>query len=102
MNRRAFTIIEWLVTIGIIALLMALLIPAVMAARESARRLQCHGNLAQFGLAMHNHDALRGHFPSALLKVDGDTAIQFAPHVYMLPFIEQSALYNRIDLDGPG
>ncbi|MFM8282327.1 MAG: type II secretion system protein, partial [Planctomycetaceae bacterium] len=56
---RGFTLVELLVVIAIIGSLIGLLLPAVQAAREAARRLACHNNLRQLGIALHNHLAAR-------------------------------------------
>lgn len=95
-SRQAFTLVELLVVIAIIGVLVALLLPAVQAAREAARRTSCGNNLKQLGLAYHNfHDTMNELPPAAI----GD---QYATHfVMILPYMEQNNLYDKFDLTLP-
>lgn len=86
---KAFTLVELLVVIAIIGVLIALLLPAVQAAREAARRMQCTNHLKQIGIAVHNfHDTNRG-LPPICIFADRPTI-----HLLLFPFLEQTALYN--------
>jgi prepilin-type processing-associated H-X9-DG protein len=80
--------------------LVALLLPAVQAAREAARRSQCVNNLKQIGLAMHNYHNAFGALPGAAI-VDKQGKPLLSWRVAILPFIEQQALYNKFKLDEP-
>jgi prepilin-type N-terminal cleavage/methylation domain-containing protein/prepilin-type processing-associated H-X9-DG protein len=97
MHRRGFTLIELLVVIAIIGVLIALLLPAVQAAREAARRSQCINNLKQIGIAMHNyHDAL-GSLPWGM---GSDVEYHFwSALALMLPHMENQPLHNAINFD---
>jgi prepilin-type N-terminal cleavage/methylation domain-containing protein/prepilin-type processing-associated H-X9-DG protein len=90
--RRGFTLVELLVVIAIIGVLVALLLPAVQAAREAARRMNCQNNLKQIGLASHSHHDVYGELPKAYSPTTG-----LSWHVYILPYVEQLNLFNRFD-----
>lgn len=97
----AFTLVELLVVIAIIAVLIGLLLPAVQAAREAARRMQCANNLKQVALAVHNYESSHRHFPpSAIIGTVGDinTNATWSIHGRILPYIEQGNLYDLVDL----
>lgn len=102
-SRRAFTLIELLVVIAIIGVLIALLLPAVQAAREAARRSQCTNNMKQLGLALANYEANYGAYPASYgtLGVDDLSAWgtwgSWSPQSMLLPYVEQVPLYNAIN-----
>ena len=99
-NRRVkypngFTLVELLVVITIIGILIALLLPAVQAAREAARKVQCSNNLKQIGVAMHSFESQNGTFPPG-----GNTKYHWPYFLhFLLPFMEQSGYYEA--LHGP-
>lgn len=95
--RRAFTLIELLVVIAIIGILVALLLPAVQAAREAARRMSCSNNLKQFALALHNYQTVFGVFPG----LGASSTHSFSVQAKVLPFVEQESLQNLINFREP-
>jgi prepilin-type N-terminal cleavage/methylation domain-containing protein/prepilin-type processing-associated H-X9-DG protein len=108
--RRGFTLVELLVVIAIIGILIALLLPAVQAAREAARRSQCTNNEKQIGLALHNyHDTFKSFPPSGVLEGDHGLPVNGPyAHAYhytwlfmILPFMEQQPLHDSADLNYP-
>lgn len=96
-----FTLVELLVVIAIIGILVALLLPAVQAAREAARRMQCSNNLKQFGLALHNYNDVHKSFPFGTNPhVEPSWMTQYSKGsqlVKLLPFMEQTSLYDQVD-----
>ena len=101
-NLRAFTLVELLVVIAIIGILIALLLPAVQAAREAARRMQCTNNLKQLGLAFHTYHDANKSFPA--MRCGPSDFISWGMTSYfvmLLPYYEQGALYSVITAKNP-
>ena len=102
-SKNGFTLVELLVVIAIIGVLVALLLPAVQAAREAARRTQCLNNMKQLGIAAHNFHDAKKHFPSSSQgKPPADPTLstgQNGSGLYqMLPFMEEQALFDLFRL----
>lgn len=102
-HRAGFTLVELLVVITIIGILIALLLPAVQAAREAARRSQCTNNLKQLALAFHNYEQVYKTLPAYAYRpalTNGTNSYQWQAHgafTMVLPYMEQTTLYQRVD-----
>jgi prepilin-type N-terminal cleavage/methylation domain-containing protein/prepilin-type processing-associated H-X9-DG protein len=107
LRRAGFSLVELLVSIAVIGLLIALLLPAIQATREAARRMGCLNNLRQIGIGMHSyHDANR-HFPPGAIEMRSLTTLsrfkarQIAWSALLLPYVEQKGVYSLLDMTKP-
>ena len=103
-SRPAFTLVELLVVIAIIGVLIALLLPAVQAAREAARRSQCSNNLKQLGLALHNYESSHRQFPASFITprgfpVNPTSADSWCAQSRLLPYLEEGNLFDKATFD---
>jgi prepilin-type N-terminal cleavage/methylation domain-containing protein len=101
-----FTLVELLVVIAIIGVLVALLLPAVQAARDAARRTQCASNLRNLALGLANHHDAKGHYPPPAMVRENtndeplkDLRLFANWAIMVLPYVEQQALYDRFKID---
>jgi prepilin-type N-terminal cleavage/methylation domain-containing protein len=100
--RAAFTLVELLVVIAIIGVLVALLLPAVQAAREAARRSSCGNNLRQMGLALQNFESTYKEFPASLRAALPNASGQYdgwSVQGQILPYVEKGSIYDSINFD---
>lgn len=95
-EKNAFSLVELLVVIAIMGILISLLLPAVQAAREAARRMQCTNHLKQFGLALHNYHSTFDMFPGY-----DDSGVGFSIQAKLLPYLEQASLESLVDYSEP-
>jgi prepilin-type processing-associated H-X9-DG protein/prepilin-type N-terminal cleavage/methylation domain-containing protein len=100
-SRVAFTLVELLVVIAIIGVLVALLLPAVQAARESARRMSCQNNLKQLGLAIHNYESAAKVLPPGGMPAPKNVAGNYGVSWFaiILPYMEGGNLYDKFDFE---
>ena len=95
MNRKALTLLELLLVLAIIGVLIALLLPAVQAAREASRRTKCTSNLRQLALALHEYEAVHKVLP-------GTSNNNYSIHTRLLPYLEQEDLHRQFDFQVNG
>ena len=103
-RQHGFTLVELLVVIAIIGILIAMLLPAVQAAREAARRMQCSNNLKQIGTALHNYHSQYNSLPMGgthHYKFDSNIAKTGTWPMLILPFMELQVIYEKFDITAP-
>ncbi len=103
MRRAAFTLVELLVVIAIIGVLVGLLLPAVQAAREAGRRMQCSNNIRQIGLALENYTSAHRVLPfgKGPSYPGAPVYARWSQHAMILPYMEQGPLFNLLDFNYP-
>ena len=103
MKKRGFSLVELLVVIGLIAIVISILLPAIQQSRQDARRAHCRNNLKQFGLALHNYHDTFNCFPPGWVSKEGDpgTGARIGWQTMILPFVDQAPLFNRINFHVP-
>lgn len=104
-RRAGWTLLEAVVAVSVLGLLLAVLLPAVMSARESSRRVECTNHLRQFGAALHSFESTHGRFPAMVHETGLDPVYRtpfsrhlYSPHVYLLPHLDQMPLFSQIDV----
>ena len=96
LRRRGFTVVESLVVLGLVAILCAVLVPAIQSSRQNARLNQCKDRLKQIGLALHNYEENYKTFPPGYVLGGNDRYHGWSWSVFILPFMESSRVYNTI------
>lgn len=98
-SSRGFTLIEMLAAILIVGLILAILLPAILSAREAARRIECASHLRTIGLALHQHQEARGRFPAGMESWRPSAMWELASFLYtILPLIEQQPLFDTVNV----
>src|SRR5689334_15848006 len=95
-ERLAFTLVELLVVIAIIGILVALLLPAIQAAREAARRAQCQNHMKNIGLAAQNYHSAKKTFPPGFVSTGPGSGVEaWAWSTFLLPYLEEQAIFDQ-------